>query len=112
MSAALSVTTPPHDGLFGGARHKAMFAVALSVLLSVLDYAVVNVALPSIARDIHTDASSAIWVVNAYQLASVISLLPLAAMGDECGTKETSPRRRAPSSVSIMRCRTCSPFDA
>lgn len=86
MSATLTVTTtPPHDGLFGGARYKAMFAVALSVLLSVLDYAVVNVALPSIAHDIHTDASSAIWVVNAYQLASVISLLPLAAMGDRVG---------------------------
>jgi MFS transporter, DHA2 family, multidrug resistance protein len=85
MSATLTATTPPHDGLFGGARYKAMFAVALSVLLSVLDYAVVNVALPSIAHDIHTDASSAIWVVNAYQLASVISLLPLAAMGDRVG---------------------------
>jgi DHA2 family multidrug resistance protein-like MFS transporter len=62
-----------------------MFAVGLAVLLSVLDYAVVNVALPSIARDIHTSDSAAIWVVNAYQLASVISLLPVAAMGDRMG---------------------------
>jgi MFS transporter, DHA2 family, multidrug resistance protein len=62
-----------------------MFAVAVSVLLSVLDYAVVNVALPSIARDIHTSASNAIWVINAYQLASLIALLPLAAMGDRVG---------------------------
>jgi DHA2 family multidrug resistance protein-like MFS transporter len=62
-----------------------MFAVALSVLLSVLDYAVVNVALPSIAVDIHTNASSAIWVINAYQLASLVALLPLAAMGDRVG---------------------------
>jgi DHA2 family multidrug resistance protein-like MFS transporter len=62
-----------------------MFAVAMSVLLSVLDYAVVNVALPTIARDIHTSDSASIWVVNAYQLASVISLLPLAAMGDRVG---------------------------
>jgi DHA2 family multidrug resistance protein-like MFS transporter len=84
MSASLAAS-PPHDGLFGAARYKAMFAVALSVLLSVLDYAVVNVALPSIAHDIHTSAASAIWVVNAYQLASVISLLPLAAMGDRVG---------------------------
>ncbi len=84
----MSVTSPvslPHDGLHGGARYRAMFAVALSVLLSVLDYAVVNVALPRIALDIHTSASSAIWVVNAYQLASLIALLPLAAMGDRVG---------------------------
>jgi DHA2 family multidrug resistance protein-like MFS transporter len=84
MSASLAIA-PPHDGLFGGARYRAMFAVALSVLLSVLDYAVVNVALPTIAHDVHTSESSAIWVVNAYQLASLISLLPLAAMGDRAG---------------------------
>jgi DHA2 family multidrug resistance protein-like MFS transporter len=87
MSAAVATAVPaaPHDGLFGGARYRAMFAVSLSVLLSVLDYAVVNVALPTIARDIHTSASESIWVVNAYQLASVISLLPLAAAGDRLG---------------------------
>jgi DHA2 family multidrug resistance protein-like MFS transporter len=84
MSATLTPASP-HDGLFGAARYKAIFAVALSVLLSVLDYAVVNVALPTIARDIHTTASAAIWVVNAYQLASLVSLLPLAAMGDRVG---------------------------
>jgi len=85
MSAAITTPAVPHDGLFGGARYRAMFAVSLSVLLSTLDYAVVNVALPSIARDIHTSASNSIWVVNAYQLASVISLLPLAAAGDRLG---------------------------
>jgi DHA2 family multidrug resistance protein-like MFS transporter len=86
MSAsAPAITSSPHDGLFGGARYRAMFAVALSVLLSVLDYAVVNVALPTIAHDIHTTDSAAIWVVNSYQLASVISLLPLAALGDRIG---------------------------
>lgn len=87
MSATIApaISAAPHDGLFGGARYRAMFAVAISVLLSVLDYAVVNVALPTIARDIHTSTSQSIWVVNAYQLASVISLLPLAAAGDRIG---------------------------
>jgi len=83
MSATLAAR--PHDGLSGFARHKAMFAVALAVLLSVLDYAVVNVALPRIAQSIHCTDAAAIWVVNAYQLASVISLLPVAAMGDRVG---------------------------
>ena len=73
------------DGLYGVARWRAMFVVSLSVLLSVLDYAVANVALPTIAADIHTSASSSIWVINAYQLASVISLLPLAALGERWG---------------------------
>ena len=73
------------DGLVGRARALAMGAVALSVLLSVLDYAVANVALPTIARDIHATPSNAIWVVNAYQLASLIALLPVASLGEIVG---------------------------
>ena len=75
----------PHDGLHGAARNLAMLAVALSVLLSVLDYAIANVALPTIARDLHTSPSASIWVINAYQMASVISLLPMATLGDKIG---------------------------
>ena len=74
-----------HDGLYGGARAIAMLAVGLSVLLSVLDYAIANVGLPRIAHDIHAAPSSAIWIINAYQLVSVVSLLPLAALGDRIG---------------------------
>ena len=62
-----------------------MTAVALSVLLSVLDYAVANVALPTIAHDIHTTPSASIWVVNAYQIASLILLLPVASLGEILG---------------------------
>jgi DHA2 family multidrug resistance protein-like MFS transporter len=73
------------DGLAGRARTVAMAAVALSVLLSVLDYAIANVALPTIAHDIHASDSASIWVVNAYQLASLLALLPVAALGDILG---------------------------
>ncbi len=73
------------DGLPDGLRQQAMFAVAMSVLLSVLDYAVVNVALPRIAASIHCSDSAAIWVMNAYQLLTLVALLPVAAMGDRLG---------------------------
>ena len=62
-----------------------MLAVALAVLLSVLDYAVANVALPSIAHDLHIASSQSIWVINAYQLASLSMLLPLASIGARIG---------------------------
>ena len=75
----------PIDGLEGGARTRAMAAVSLSVLLSVLDYAIANVALPTISHDIHATPSAAIWVVNAYQLASLIALLPVASLGEILG---------------------------
>ncbi|WP_298285106.1 MFS transporter [Acidocella sp.] len=73
------------DGLPEGRRQQAMFAVAMSVLLSVLDYAVVNVALPRIAASIGCTDSSAIWVINAYQLVTLVALLPVAALGDRLG---------------------------
>ncbi|MXV44536.1 MFS transporter [Saccharibacter sp. 17.LH.SD] len=62
-----------------------MTAVLLALLLSVLDYAVANVALPSIASDLHSAPSQAIWVINAYQLASLACLLPLASLGSRIG---------------------------
>jgi DHA2 family multidrug resistance protein-like MFS transporter len=51
----------------------------------VLDSAIANVALPTIARDLQASDAASIWVVNAYQLAITISLLPLAALGDRLG---------------------------
>ncbi len=79
MSATVS------EGLAKGPRQRAMFGVALAVLLSVLDYTVVNVALPRIAVSLNCPDSAAIWVVNAYQLITVIALLPVAALGDRLG---------------------------
>lgn len=73
------------DGLPKPERLKAMTAVALAVLLSVLDYTVVNIAMPNIARDVDASNSASIWVINAYQLASVIALLPVATLGEKFG---------------------------
>ncbi|MFT8656035.1 MAG: MFS transporter [Acetobacter papayae] len=73
------------SGLYGAARGWAMLAVALSVFLALLDYAIANVALPDIARDLHASSSASIWVVNAYQMASLVTLLPLAALGSRVG---------------------------
>ena len=53
--------------------------------MAVLDGSVANVALPSIARELHADAASSIWVVNAYQVVVAMLLLPLSALGDSIG---------------------------
>ncbi len=59
--------------------------MALAIGMTVLDSAIANVALPVIARDFGARPSEAIWIVNAYQLAIVISLLPLASLGEIIG---------------------------
>ncbi|RYF43291.1 MAG: MFS transporter [Comamonadaceae bacterium] len=62
-----------------------MAVIILGIALSVLDGTIVNLALPGIARDLQASASHAVWVVNAYQLATLAFLLPCATLGDLIG---------------------------
>jgi len=73
------------DGLPLPLRYWAIATIALGVTMAVMDGAIANVALPTIARDLNTDAAFSIWIVNGYQLAIMISLLPLAALGEIIG---------------------------
>jgi DHA2 family multidrug resistance protein-like MFS transporter len=73
------------DGLPIPQRYWAILTLMIGVALSCLDTALVNVALPKIARDLNTSPADSIWVVNAYQLAVMISLLPFASFGDIFG---------------------------
>ena len=66
-------------------RYWAILVVALGITLAVLDGAIANVALPTIARNLNASPADSIWVVNAYQLAITVSLLPLASLGDILG---------------------------
>ncbi len=76
---------PEQDGLPPGPRRWAIVAIAIAISLAVLDTAVANVALPTIAVDVHASAADSIWVVNAYQLAVIVCLLPLASLGEIIG---------------------------
>jgi DHA2 family multidrug resistance protein-like MFS transporter len=76
---------PLTDGVPLPQRYWAILTIALGLTLAVLDGAIANVALPTIARDLDASPAASIWVVNAYQLAVTISLLPLASIGDIYG---------------------------
>jgi MFS family permease len=58
-------------------RWLALFVVCLAQLMIVLDTTIVNVALPSIQRDLHFSQGNLTWVVNAF-LITMGSLLLLA----------------------------------
>lgn len=62
-----------------------MVAVLTGVALATLDTAIANTALPTIAADLGVDPSASVWIVNAYQLAVVATLLPIAALGEIVG---------------------------
>lgn len=73
------------DGLPVPQRYWAMAAILLGISLSVLDSTIVNLALPDITRHFGASAASAVWVVNAYQLATLVLLLPCAKLGERAG---------------------------
>ena len=73
------------DGLPVPQRYWAMLTVALAITMAVLDGAIANVALPTIATDVHASPADSIWVVNAYQLVITVSLLPFASLGEGHG---------------------------
>ena len=62
-----------------------MLAIIVGLTASVLQAGIVNLALPDIARELEASAASAIWVINAFQLGTLVMLLPLAAFGDRAG---------------------------
>ncbi len=75
------------DGLPAGQRRWVMGCAILGIVLAGLDSAIANIALPTIARELSSTDAATVWVVNSYQLAVTVSLLPLAALGESQGLK-------------------------
>ncbi len=73
------------DGLPTPQRNWSALAIWLGIAVSVLDSSIANVALPTIARQLHATAANATWVLNAYQIGIIVALLPLAALGERIG---------------------------
>jgi len=83
--AAAPAVPTQSDGLPLPQRYWAILTIALGISLAVLDGTMINVALPVVARDLDITPAASIWVVNAYQLALTLALLPLASLGDIIG---------------------------
>jgi EmrB/QacA subfamily drug resistance transporter len=68
-------------------RWVALVVLCVGQLMIVLDSTVVNVALPSIQRDLHTDQASLAWVINAYLITFGGLLLLAGRLGDLIGRR-------------------------
>ncbi|MBS0220746.1 MAG: MFS transporter [Proteobacteria bacterium] len=74
------------DGLPPGRpRFLAVATITIGLSMAVLSNSMTNLALPYIAQDLDISAGTSIWIVNASQIAQMVSLLPLAALGDIVG---------------------------
>jgi EmrB/QacA subfamily drug resistance transporter len=84
----MQLTSLPLSGTTDRRRWIALIVVCLAMLMSALDSSIVNVALPSIQRDLHFTQSSLTWVVDAYLIAFGSFLLLAGRLGDLIGRKK------------------------
>ncbi len=71
----------------GRRRWWALIAIAVSVLVVGLDLTVLNLALPTLARDLHASNGDLQWFASAYSLVLAAALLPAGFLGDRFGRK-------------------------
>jgi EmrB/QacA subfamily drug resistance transporter len=78
----------PSSGTTDKRRWIALIVVCLAMLMNALDGSIVNVALPSIQRDLHFSQANLTWVVDAYLIAFGSFLLLAGRLGDLLGRKK------------------------
>jgi DHA2 family multidrug resistance protein-like MFS transporter len=85
VTPVLPCVSPDHDGLPPRQRLLAIATVVLGLTIAVLDGSIANLALPAMAADLKASNADAIWVINSYQIAMAVCLLPLASLGEVIG---------------------------
>ncbi len=83
----MSLSPHPDAAAFGARERRALLGILLGVALGSLEAAIANTALPTIAASLKAAPADSIWIINAYQLAVVATLLPFAALGDRVGVR-------------------------
>jgi EmrB/QacA subfamily drug resistance transporter len=71
----------------GKARWLTLLALGLGISMIIVDATIVNVAIPSIVRDLGLDGSGAEWIVSVYPLVFAALLITLGRTGDVLGRK-------------------------
>ncbi|MEZ5408549.1 MAG: DHA2 family efflux MFS transporter permease subunit [Acidimicrobiales bacterium] len=93
MTPTLAPPLParPRPETPAGAAHSRRWAVlavlALTVFITVVDGTIVNVALPSLARDLSATTRQLQWIVDAYLVVFAGLLLAAGGLGDRYGRK-------------------------
>ncbi|WP_110602136.1 MFS transporter [Salinicola lusitanus] len=76
---------PGDDGLPGRERKLALLAMITGTQMAVLDNGIVNIALPTLAKELAISGAESIWIANVYQLVTAALLLTFAAVSRRIG---------------------------
>lgn len=85
--SAIADIQPQADGLPAPKRFFAVAVLLVGLVIVVLDSAIANIALQSIAASFGASAADTVWVVSSYQLAVLVALLPCGALGEKFGAR-------------------------
>ncbi len=85
-------------------RRGTLAIVCLATAMLMLDIAVVNTALPHIARDLHAGLTGLQWVVDAYTLALATVVLTAGSLADRLGRRRIFSWGMAIFTVSSLAC--------
>lgn len=85
-------------------RWWALIAIAVCVLVVGLDLTVLNLALPTLARDLHASNGDLQWFASVYSLTLAAALLPAGMLGDRFGRKKVLLAALAVFGVSSAAC--------
>jgi EmrB/QacA subfamily drug resistance transporter len=93
-------------GLAHSARSRwwPLVAICLGTFILLVDVTIVSVALPPMARDLHTQLDSLQWVVDAYALALAALLLVCGSLADRFGRRRLFQLGLALFAVSSLAC--------
>jgi MFS family permease len=88
MAITTSLPTPAAAQAASRSRHWAPLAVILAgTSISVLDFFIVNVALPAMQRSLHAGGSTLEWVAAGYALTTAVLLIASGRLGDRYGRR-------------------------
>jgi MFS family permease len=88
MAITSSLPTPAAAQAASRSRHWAPLAVILAgTSMSVLDFFIVNVALPAMQRSLHAGGSTLEWVAAGYALTTAVLLIASGRLGDRYGRR-------------------------
>jgi len=68
-------------------RWLAAAVLIAGALMDMIDLTIVNVALPTVRRDLHAGATELEWVISGYMLAFAAALIIAGSLGDRFGRK-------------------------
>lgn len=70
-------------------RWAALAVLLLAMLVLSVDMTIMDIALPSVSKELHPTSDQQLWIVDVYSMALAGFLIPLSAASDRIGRKRT-----------------------